>query len=168
MEAHQQLAIVTAKKVVFSMIILFSIIVIDILTKKYALALLSNGIEEISIISFLKIVHYRNSGIAFGLLSYGHIEPIIIVTIQLTIVGLLYFSLTISNDWTVYVPISLIMGGGVANAYDRFMNDAVLDFILFHFGKYKIPAFNLADISIMSGLFMLLFVVYVYKKDDSI
>lgn len=61
-----------------------------------------------------------------------------------------------------------IIGGGVANVYDRFVYGKVTDF--FHIdlgGIFKTGIFNLADMSVTFGLIALVSASFIYKKNNS-
>jgi len=49
----------------------------------------------------------------------------------------------------------MILGGALGNAYDRFVQGHVVDFLHFHLGEWFFPAFNVADIGITTGAIML-------------
>ena len=48
------------------------------------------------------------------------------------------------------------MGGAFGNLLDRLRHGAVTDFLDFHVGAYHWPAFNFADVAIVSGVALLL------------
>jgi signal peptidase II len=52
--------------------------------------------------------------------------------------------------------IGLIIGGALGNIADRIRWGAVTDFLDFHVGQYHWPAFNVADVAIVSGVGLLL------------
>ena len=61
-----------------------------------------------------------------------------------------------------------IIGGGIANVYDRFVYGKVTDF--FHIdlgGIFKTGIFNLADMSVTFGLIALISASFIYKKKKS-
>ena len=47
--------------------------------------------------------------------------------------------------------LSLILGGALGNLWDRVMHGHVVDFLLFHAGRWYWPAFNIADTAITVG-----------------
>jgi lipoprotein signal peptidase len=58
------------------------------------------------------------------------------------------------HSWLA-IGLALILGGAVGNAYDRFMDGHVVDYLHFHWGEHFFPAFNVADIGITTGAIML-------------
>ena len=52
----------------------------------------------------------------------------------------------------------MILGGGISNEYDRiFNNRAVVDFMNMGIGQLRTGLFNVADVLIMIGVFILVF-----------
>jgi signal peptidase II len=61
-----------------------------------------------------------------------------------------------------------IIGGGIANVYDRIVYGSVTDF--FHIdlgGVFKTGIFNVADMSVSAGMIMLLVASFVNKKTET-
>ena len=62
-----------------------------------------------------------------------------------------------------------IIGGGIANVYDRFVYGKVTDF--FHIdlgGIFKTGIFNVADMSVTFGLIALILASFIYKKKNTV
>lgn len=58
----------------------------------------------------------------------------------------------------------LVLSGGLSNLYDRITNNGgVVDFMNMGIGSLRTGIFNVADMAIMAGVFLLLF--YSYKAD---
>ena len=53
---------------------------------------------------------------------------------------------------------ALIIGGALGNVIDRARFGAVIDFLDFHVKGYHWPAFNVADMSVVSGISLLMIV----------
>ena len=61
---------------------------------------------------------------------------------------------------------SLIVAGGVGNLIDRVVNNgAVIDFLNVGIGSLRTGIFNVADMSIMAGIFMFLFATHKAEKE---
>ena len=67
------------------------------------------------------------------------------------------------------VAFSFILGGGISNIYDRLLYESVVDFMNMGFGEFhntfnirdiRTGIFNVADVSIMIGLFMMIPVMF--------
>ena len=65
------------------------------------------------------------------------------------------------------IYLSMIMGGAIGNIVDRFWHGAVVDFLDFHLYNYHWPAFNVADSSIVIGVFLLMLDNYFDEKNHS-
>jgi signal peptidase II len=88
------------------------------------------------------------------------------------VVGLILSALLIyilrTKTQTVYglTSLTLIFSGGISNFYDRAVNNgAVIDFLNVGIGSLRTGIFNVADMAIMLGVFLLLFAKD--KKADS-
>lgn len=110
--------------------------------------------EYISL-GFFKITHARNPGTAFGLIT-GKPWPLFAASIAI------FFLLLIVLWWwggpgSIFfqVGMGLIVGGAVGNIIDRILQGSVVDFIDFGFW----PVFNLADMAIVIGVIITLFIV---------
>ncbi|WP_158799690.1 signal peptidase II [Pedobacter sp. L105] len=59
--------------------------------------------------------------------------------------------------------ISFVIGGGLGNLYDRIVYGSVTDFMHVDFLLFKTGIFNLADVSIMVGMVMIIINLYVKR-----
>ncbi len=119
--------------------------------------------ESIEILPFFNIVHVRNKGVTFGLLS-GSLQPIVFVILSLVIVAFLIDYARKNKNYRPFI--SLIVGGAIGNVIDRIMHKSVVDFLDFHLGRYHWPAFNIADSAIVIGVFVLFFISYLEENDE--
>ena len=119
--------------------------------------------ERINILPFFNLVHVRNKGITFGLLS-GSLQPIVLVILSLVIVA---FLINYAHKNKNYRPfLSLIIGGAIGNIIDRIVYGSVVDFLDFYLGRHHWPAFNIADSAIVIGVFILFFISYSEEKNE--
>jgi signal peptidase II len=61
----------------------------------------------------------------------------------------------------------MIIGGGFGNLYDRMVHGSVTDFMHIDFVIFQTGVFNVADMSIMAGTFMILLEAYFKKKKQA-
>ncbi len=61
-----------------------------------------------------------------------------------------------------------VIGGGTGNLYDRIVHGSVTDFLHLDLGLFQTGIFNLADVSIMIGMFIILTGQFFYKKEESL
>lgn len=93
-----------------------------------------------------------NKGIAFGIsLPYWLILGLIIAILVFTGFLILNLKLEILNQFSNY-PLILILSGAISNLLDRLYFGCVIDFIDLRIW----PIFNLADIFICLGVFLLI------------
>jgi signal peptidase II len=79
----------------------------------------------------------------------------------------LYFILTRRDlDRITLSGLILIVGGGIGNLYDRIVHGLVTDFLFINFGLFQTGIFNIADMSIMAGVFMILVHSFFVKKPE--
>ncbi len=64
------------------------------------------------------------------------------------------------------VGIIFIIGGGVGNLYDRIVHGSVTDFMHIDFVIFQTGVFNVADMSIMAGMGLILLDAYLTGKKE--
>jgi len=98
----------------------------------------------------------------------GPLRDILLVGLPLVaVLGALVWIIinTKLTRWTL-LGIILIIGGGVGNLYDRIFHGSVTDFMHIDFIIFQTGVFNVADMSIMAGMFMILIVSYTKRKTE--
>ena len=141
----------------FNLIIIFVIFILDRLSKLYVIYLDKiNNSSEIFSSKFLNIYLIWNEGIAFGLLSFEKDNLYNILTALIVIIILfLLFLITRSTGLKKY-SLTMIIGGALGNVFDRIYYKAVPDFIDFHVDNFHWFIFNVADIFITIGVFLMI------------
>ena len=147
---------------VTSLLLGAAIVVLDLLSKMWAVSDLSDG-HAIHVIWTLQLNLTYNRGMAF---SQGTgIGPFIGV-VGLVVVVLLLLSLRRTDDLLTRCATGLILGGAIGNILDRlfrgngWMRGAVVDFIDFQWW----PVFNVADMAIMIGAATMIVAMLRYNK----
>jgi signal peptidase II len=105
---------------------------------------------------YARIVHWDNSGAAFGMLQgYGGIFTILAILVS---IGIIYYYPRLDpNDWPMRVILGMQLGGALGNLVDRLVRDnRVTDFI--SIGTF--PVFNIADSCITVGTILLISLVW--------
>jgi signal peptidase II len=105
--------------------------------------------QDVNVVGPLDLTLSHNSGVAFGLASGGGTRLVLVTVLALGVVGYLF-----SRDPTrpgMWVAAGLLAGGALGNLADRIRVDAVTDYIAI--GNW--PAFNLADVAVTVGVFLL-------------
>jgi signal peptidase II len=110
--------------------------------------------EERHVLPGLQLVDTRNHGVAFGLFPKSPF--IIIALIGLALIGLLLYFSRNSSRPLIWLPTGMLIGGALGNILDRVRDGSVTDFIKLPLGW---PPFNLADSSIVVGIFILFLLI---------
>jgi signal peptidase II len=134
--------------------IILASVLLDQLTKLWAIESLALY-ESIEAIPFLiNFCHIKNPGAAWGMFSDN--RWVFIVISSVAIIGLPIFLYKYRKAPFLFgFSLSLIIGGAIGNMIDRLFapNGYVTDFIEFAFMDF--PVFNVADICVCVGAFML-------------
>jgi signal peptidase II len=131
--------------------VLVVVLLLDQLTKRLVSHAVAPG-ERIGVFPGVHLVHTRNHGVAFGL-EAGH-GALVAVLVALALLGLLVYFATHASHPLIWLATGLLLGGALGNLLDRIRTGSVLDFVQLPLGW---PPFNLADVSIVLGVVLLLF-----------
>lgn len=110
---------------------------------------------------YARILHWYNTGVAFGLFQGGGII-FILLPIVIVIGILIYFPKISDDDWFMRLALSLQLGGALGNLVDRITVGHVTDFI--SVGRF--PIFNVADSAITVGVIVLMLGVWIQEKRE--
>src|SRR6478752_4521352 len=78
-----------------------------------------------------------------------------LIPIVTMILGLVYLFLKpVSGN--LLIGLCFVIGGGVGNLFDRILYGSVTDFLYLKFGIFQTGIFNMADVSIMAGMAIVL------------
>ena len=100
---------------------------------------------------YARIVHWNNTGAAFGIFPSGSLV-FTIIAILVSIAIVYYFPRVPSDQWTLRLALVLQMGGALGNLISRLVQGSVTDFI--SIGSFAV--FNVADSSISIGVAVLI------------
>jgi len=149
------------QRLLLIIVITFPAILIDQVFKVFAAKTLPRN-EMISyFFDTLRIGYTENIGAFLGLgnsLSPSLRFWIFVVAVGAILTGLLIYLLqSRQQDRFDLISLTLVFSGGLSNFYDRVINNgAVIDFINIGFGSVRTGIFNVADVFIMFGIFLLL------------
>ena len=121
--------------------------------------------------NYFHVVHVRNRGVAFGFLSNlnpAWVNPLLIVATVLAVVAVLGYLHYLPGRGPAPCGLGLILGGAVGNLIDRASLGYVVDFLDVHWRQYHWPAFNLADIGITVGIFLLILDMLFWSKEGEV
>jgi signal peptidase II len=109
---------------------------------------------------YFRIVNWKNTGAAFGILpSLGDFIAILAVVVAIAIVY--YFPRVPREDWTLRLAMGLTFGGALGNLIDRLTIGWVTDYM----SIWRFPVFNVADLCITLGVIVLLLGVWSQERN---
>ena len=124
---------------------------VDQATKVLVIEMIGRAEHIVVIPGFFHLVHYRNTGAAWGMFSG---QSLILGILSLLILGVLVhqFRNLAENCPERAIGLSLVAGGIIGNLIDRFFRGEVVDFLHLFYGNFSWPAFNIADSAITCGV----------------
>lgn len=148
---------------IFIILMAILLIAFDQITKYLILSNFKLGESLLIIDNFFSITSHRNRGAAWGILEDSRLFFIVITSIFL--IGMLIYLLKNKDNLSFLdkITFALIMGGAIGNFIDRVKTGEVVDFLDFKIFNYNFPIFNIADICICIGVFLL--VIKIYRED---
>jgi signal peptidase II len=157
----------------YLLLICFSVfmIAIDQITKIYVHTQFQLH-ESVPIIeNIFHLTYVRNFGAAFGFLAQAPIffRDVFFMTMPpIACMIILYILRAVEDDDTKQIlSLSAIFAGAIGNYLDRLQFRYVIDFLDFHFGKVSWPAFNIADMAIVIGVFFLMLNMLIEKNTSN-
>lgn len=137
-----------------------TIIIVERLVKFYVTENLRIG-EAVPVLgSVLSITRSENVGAGFGVLP-GQ-RWIFVAAATIVFLLIIYFYSQIIYDRFLVFASAFILGGTVGNMMDRLFFGRVIDYIGLSFW----PTFNLSDVSLTTGVILLLFYMYYWKGGE--
>ena len=104
----------------------------------------------------ISLVLAYNKGVAFSMFAFLE-EYLKYIQIGLILGGIIYLILNKKVFSLYFLPISLLLAGGISNIYDRFIHIGVVDYIYWHCG-FNFAIFNLADILINISILLIILI----------
>ena len=111
---------------------------------------------------FFKICYYRNEGAAFNSLT-GYRGFLIVFSVLSVIAAAVFLFMYRGKSKLLDWSLTLIVSGGLGNLIDRIALGYVTD--MFSFSIFP-PIFNVADIAITVGCFLMILFVFFGKSED--
>ena len=100
------------------------------------------------------LVFLRNDGVTFGMM--GGVPWWALAVLALAIVVWLAVLMARATGRLEALAYGLVIGGALGNVVDRLRFGAVTDFLDFYVRDWHWPAFNFADVAVVSGVGLLL------------
>ena len=146
------------KGILSNFCIVIFIFLLDRLSKHFILKFFETSIkQEIEVYSFLKFNLLWNNGIAFGLLQVNHIHYYNLITILILMILIFVTWIAFKSKGLEKISYLIILGGGLGNIFDRLYYGSVIDFIDISYKNFHWFIFNVADIFITLGVFILIY-----------
>jgi signal peptidase II len=139
-------------------IVVAIVVGLDQLTKHTIAAGIAPG-ETKKFLPAIDLVHVRNTGVAFGVLSGG--GAVVLVFTGVALLALVGFLAARPERPWLWLPTGMLVGGALGNLIDRVAIGSVIDFIKLP----AWPAFNFADMSITFGVIALVLVLEIGRGD---
>jgi signal peptidase II len=139
--------------------ITLAVVVLDRATKAWFESQTPLGWRHEVISNFVYLVHSRNPGIAFGVLSDSAsvwTRVVLIGGSVAVIVVLAWLLVSLRGGALTLAGIAFLIGGAAGNLADRIAHGAVTDFFEVLLGSYAWPAFNVADSAITIGAILII------------
>lgn len=141
-----------------SILVAAAIVVLDRMTKLWAMALVPN--DHVLIAQLLALTHHQNAGLIADLpvplfLIIG-ITGIVLISIAILCIRAIYRQHLIES-----VAFACIVGGAIGNLWDRLAFGYVFDWLMF----FNRSIMNVADIAIGFGILVFIFSMNVKQLD---
>lgn len=148
------------KKFVLPLVIMVLVILSDRMTKVWAVETLKGYPSQSYLGDSFRIIYAENEG---AFLSLGSDLPEnvrfwVLAIIPILALGYFGFTLFFNNEVGPWqrIAFAFIIAGGGSNIIDRILEGKVVDFLNIGIGDLRSGIFNIADMAIMAGLFLIL------------
>ncbi len=139
----------------FAILLSFSILMLDQITKNLILKHMTAGMSIPLIQNVIHLTFVQNTGIAFGFFQNSNL--FFLLTSLIIMLGIIYVLLhTPKEEKATSIFLGTVLGGAMGNIVDRFFLGYVVDFIDLRFW----PIFNIADSAITIGIIGLIIVLW--------
>ncbi|SHG89274.1 signal peptidase II [Chryseolinea serpens] len=165
-------ACIMKAKRIFNILLILVVLVSNVGCDQVSKAIARNSLGDHQTVSLvndhLKLLKVENKG---AFLSLGSALPVFLRIILLNILPLVVLGLTGFYVFTrtnlsrmTTIGTCFVIGGGLGNIYDRMIYGSVTDFLHIDFVIFQTGVFNLADVSIMVGAFVIVLDVVRQRK----
>jgi len=156
-------------RTVYIILLIIGNIAADQISKVLVRSKVAFGSQSEIIGDYLTLHNVENSGAFLGMGSDLNPTVKIIVLLILPIVVLALVLIHILRDKTLdklsLIGFACIIGGGIANVFDRIMYGSVTDFLHIDLGGvFRTGIFNIADLSVTTGMLLILLGSFLHRK----
>ncbi len=158
------------KRNIYILLVIVITIALDQISKIWVRANIAKGDVSDIIGNYFTLHHVENEGAFLGMGSELNNTFRILLLLILPIVVLGFVLRHIIKDKTLdkfsLFAFSSIIGGGIANVFDRIVFGKVTDFWHLDFGgMFRTGIFNMADLSVTTGMIILVIASFRKKKE---
>lgn len=146
-----------ARRIIVVLAIAGAAISVDQVSKWLILERVMVPARIIPVTPFFNLTLGFNTGVSFGIgKDFLDAYPFVLALFKIVVAtGLAAWAAT-TQSALERTGLSLIAGGAVGNAIDRWLQGAVTDFLDLHWAGWHWPTFNMADVAITSGVGLIL------------
>lgn len=151
-QVRRRISVVEGRPLTTLLLVATAVLLADQLTKMLVRLWLEPFVSLPIIKGVFHLTYVRNTGAAFGLMPGA--RPLFMATSAVVLIGIAAYWLIIKPRarWVV-IALALVGSGALGNLIDRVSLGRVTDFLDFVLIGW--PVFNIADIAIVTGVFML-------------
>ena len=126
-------------------------------------------IGQVVVLPVLNLTMVWNRGVSFGMFAgAGEHGPWLLMGLAAAVAAFLLIWLYRETRPVTRVALWLVLAGAVGNTIDRVRYGAVVDFLDFHLYGHHWPAFNIADMAIVGGVAVLLFLEFTKSREKAV
>lgn len=164
------------KKSIIRAVVIFVILAINVGCDQISKNIVRNRIDEneqISVIdNYVRLMRVENEG---AFLSLGDSLPKVVRFVLLSLfplavlgfgIGYLFMKRNIPR--ATALGFAFVIGGGMGNLYDRLVRGSVTDFVHIDFVIFQTGIFNMADVSIMVGVAIVVIGSFLDRKKEEV
>lgn len=142
-------------------VIMAVVLVLDQITK---FVIQSNvALHNVPIIEgFFSLVYLKNTGAAWSMFS--SMTGILALVSAVAVGFMLWYIVTKKPKGLTMIAVALMAGGAAGNLIDRLLLQYVRDFLSFNIFGYAFPVFNVADVALCIGVFLLAVSAFVEEE----
>lgn len=164
-----------SRKSILRTVVIFAILAINVGCDQISKNIVRNRIgehEQISVVdNYVRLLRVENKG---AFLSLGDSLPTVVRFILLTLFplavlgfGIGYIFIKRNIPRYTALGFAFVIGGGIGNLYDRLVHGSVTDFMHIDFVIFQTGIFNMADVSIMTGVAIVVIGSFLQRPKDA-
>lgn len=130
------------------------VFIADRASKAYAL---QNFVDPVQFNRFISAELVFNRGISWGMLRFDDHHFFLLVSLLVVTVCLLLAAYAYKRwqQGKLIIGETMVCAGALSNVLDRFWYGGVVDFIAVSYESWTFPIFNIADVCIVGGVFLM-------------